>query len=221
MDINQTILVGRLADDVRYKEAVGDTSSRVVARLIVNRPPSQDGKKRYDAIQIVAWGTQADNLARYTTKGKELAIVGEIRVNSVAPQKKGDAWKNYTEVLVRSVSYGRDSNQAKFMKAIQGGADAAAQATALQNMAGGVDFTQLFAANPQLLDGLKAVVQGAQPTTSAQSETASDGDTTTDPTTAPAEAVEIVPEDSDSPDVQETDNDDAIHENNGPFNDAD
>lgn len=152
MDINQVTLVGRLADNVQYTPATGTVSSRVVGRLIVNRPPSSDGQRRYDAIQIVAWDKHADNLARYTAKGKELGITGEIRVNNIRPQKEGDDWKNYVEVLVRGVSFGRDSNQQKMMKALQGG-DATQVAAVLEQLqAGGQpdSFSQLFQSNPSL-----------------------------------------------------------------------
>jgi len=120
MDLNLVTLVGRLAEDVDYTAGIGEKSSRAVARLIVNRPPGKTGSSRYDAIQIVAWGAYADSMAQYTAKGKELAITGELRVNSIAPKKQGGSWTNYTEVQIKHVSYGNDSNQGKAMKLLQG-----------------------------------------------------------------------------------------------------
>jgi len=153
MDMNSIQLVGRLADNVSYSPASGERSSRAVGRLIVNRRPSQDGKRRYDAIQFVAWGKNADNLAAYTSKGKELGLTGELRVNNIRPEKEGDPWKNYTEVLIHHISFGRDSNQQKMQKALQGG-DLEAVASL-----SGINFADLFSQNPELLAAMTSIAQ--------------------------------------------------------------
>jgi single-strand DNA-binding protein len=158
MDINQVTLVGRLADNVLYTPE-GETSARAVGRLIVNRPPSKDGQRRYDAIQLVAWGRNAEIMAQYTSKGKELGIKGEIRVNSIPPQKEGDDWKNYFEGVAHQISLGRDSNQAKMMKAIQGGASAVNQA--MGTAPGQMDMSALLQ-SPQVLQLLQAASASGQ-----------------------------------------------------------
>lgn len=169
MDINTVTLVGRLADNVMYVQGQGESVSRAVGKLIVNRPPSDNSKKKaYDAIQIVAWGKNADNLANYTSKGKELAIIGEIRTNAVAPTTVGGQWKNYTEVMIRSVSFGRDSNNAKMMKALHGGNSLvqAAQGVQAQQSAGAPDpqaIAEMLAKNPELKSALEGIVHGALP----------------------------------------------------------
>lgn len=169
MDINQVTLVGRLADNIIYTQGEGESASRAVGKLIVNHPPSENSKKKsYDAIQIVAWGKNADNLANYTSKGKELAIIGEIRTNAVAPTTAGGAWKNYTEVMIRSVSFGRDSNNAKMMKALHGGNSLvqAAQGVQAQQPVGAPDpkaIAEMLAKNPELKSALEGIVHGALP----------------------------------------------------------
>ena len=183
MDLNQVTLVGRLVDAVLYTPGNGTKSSRAVGRLIVNRPPSQDGKRRYDAIQIVGWGPHADNLAKYTDKGKELGVTGELRVNSVPPQKEGEAWKNYTEVTIRGLSFGRDSNQAKLMKALSGGAETvAAGVTGQQQVAS--NARAIIAANPQIAALLQSIAQGAAPTPASNGESV-------EPPSATAEVREV------------------------------
>jgi single-strand DNA-binding protein len=161
MDINQVTLVGRLAENVKYTQGTDATSSRAVARLIVNRPPGKNGERRYDAIQVVAWGVHADNMASYTSKGKELAITGELRVNNVAPTTPQGEWKNYTEVQIRTLSFGRDSNNAKVMKALQGteGTLSAAQA-ALTATAGGDSLAAAALANsPEIKKILDQIIK--------------------------------------------------------------
>jgi len=157
VDINQVQLVGRLADNVIFEPGTETTSARAVGRIIVNRPPNKEGKRLYDAIQIVGWGKNADVLAQFTSKGKEIGIIGSIRVNSVAPKKEGDPWKNYFEVMVREVQLGRDSNQAKMMKALQGGVD-----TEALNM----EIPELLN-DPRVKAAMQKFQQGAQPLTAS------------------------------------------------------
>lgn len=187
MDINTVTLVGRLAEDVKYKEGTGGesgTASRAVARLIVNRPPGKDkaGKSKeraYDAIQIVGWGKHADNMATYTSKGKELAITGQIRVNSVAPTTVNGEWKNYFEVQISTLSFGRDSNTAKAMKVYQSseGSLTAAQVAIAQ---GSNSFAETIA-DPEIRKVLEGIVNAGlsapaptQPEETQEEEPASD-----------------------------------------------
>lgn len=165
MDINQVTLVGRLGDKVTYLQGTGDKASRAVGRLIVNRPPNKDGKKAYDAIQIVAWGKHADNMATYTDKGKEIAVTGSIRTNNIPPAKAGGEWKNYTEVQVSTISFGQDSRQGKVMKALQGTGETltAAQAALASGADAAATAAAAVAADPQLAALLDTIVkQGAQ-----------------------------------------------------------
>jgi single-strand DNA-binding protein len=100
---------GRLADDIKYSPARGGTAARATGRLISNRPPSKDssGERSYDVIPIVAWGVHAENLAKYSSKGKEIGITGPIRTRSV---KNADgSYTNFFEVMVKELSFGRDS----------------------------------------------------------------------------------------------------------------
>jgi len=151
MDMNQVQLVGRLADGVMYTPEENGRSARAVGRVIINRRPSKDGKRRYDAVQVVAWGNTATNMANFTGKGKEVAIIGELRVNNIRPAKEGDAWKNFTEVLIHNISFGRDSNQQKMQKALQSGDAAAAAALA------GINFAELFDKNPDILEKVAGI----------------------------------------------------------------
>lgn len=167
MDINQVTLVGRLGDKVSYQQGdgrPGGKTSRAVGRLIINRPPNKEGKKSYDAIQIVAWGKHADNMATYTDKGKELAITGAIRTNNIPPAQPGGQWQNYTEVQVSTISFGQDSRQGKVMKALQGTGETltAAQAALASGTDAAAAAAAAVAADPALAALLDTIVkQGA------------------------------------------------------------
>lgn len=161
MDINQVTLVGRLADNVEYTAGTDKKASRAVVRLIVNRPPNKTGDKGYDAIQIVGWGVHADNLATYTSKGKEIGIQGTLKVNAIPPTTAGGEWKNYTEVNIQNMTFGRDSSSAKVMSALQGANNtlSAAQAAIASSQNTTQSVEELMAANPNIRKILDEIVQ--------------------------------------------------------------
>lgn len=154
MDVNNVVLTGRLADHVRYYPEKGGVSSRAVGRLIVNRPPSSNGGSNYDTFQIVAWGKKADAMAKWTHKGKELSVVGSLRTNN-KPRANGTGWDNYTEILVREQSFGRDSNQRKLQLAVKGKGDSASALLAGNLPGSSKAFAQLLKENPELREKLE------------------------------------------------------------------
>lgn len=168
MDLNQVTLVGRLANNVTYTEGVGDKAARAVGKLIVNRPPSAGStEKAYDTIQIVSWGKNADNMAAYTSGGKELGITGSIRTNSVAPTTTNGEWKNYFEIMVRSISFGNDSTSGKLMKALHGGNSLVTAAQDVQKEMTPVTVapdvkkvSAMLDSNPELRKALESIVHG-------------------------------------------------------------
>ncbi|HEC64065.1 MAG TPA: single-stranded DNA-binding protein [bacterium] len=119
MDMNSVSLVGRLTDNVSFTPKNGDETARAWFRLAVNRPTRKDQLKQADFITCVAWGVNAENLAKYTELGQEVGIRGSIRTNHT-PNPDG-SYNNYTEVSVAFCSYGQKSKKSQ----------AAAQATPL------------------------------------------------------------------------------------------
>jgi single-stranded DNA-binding protein len=164
MDMNLWVGVGRLAENVKYYPATANSSARATGRIIVNRPTrSGRGEKVYDAINIVAWDKHAENLARYTSKGKELTIRGELRTSY---RRRGDgSYDNFCEIQIHFVSYGLDSSSGKMMKAIESGDEMVrnivAAAAAEENPR--VLVAQLIEKDPDLAAKLRKVAQSARP----------------------------------------------------------
>lgn len=80
--INKVILVGRITKDPELVFTNGDIPL-VRFTLAVNRNfNSSTGTKETDFILCVAWRRQAENLAKYISKGSLLGVEGSIRVNS-------------------------------------------------------------------------------------------------------------------------------------------
>ena len=171
MDMNSVILVGRLAADVIYTPGTEGKASRAVGRLMVNRVPGANGSKGVDAIQIAAWGKHADNMAKYTSKGKELTIRGEIRTSYKKPEKDGEKGQNFFEVMVQHVSFGRDSTESKVMKALSTGGDGIAQealAALGAGSTGGGSFAELLEQYPDLKGVLEGVASKVGPAQAAE-----------------------------------------------------
>ena len=85
--INNTVLVGRLANEVELKYT---PSNQAVAtfRLAVNRNfKGQDGKREADFINCVIWRQQAENLANWAKKGALIGITGRIQTRSYENQQ--------------------------------------------------------------------------------------------------------------------------------------
>lgn len=91
--MNKVILLGRLTSkpELRYTPANAAYTRFAVA---VNRPfTRQDGTRETDFINVVAWNKNAENIARYFDKGRQICIEGSIRTSSYT-DKEGN--KRYT-----------------------------------------------------------------------------------------------------------------------------
>jgi len=101
--MNKVILIGRLTRDpeMRTTTTGNATTSFTVA---VNRNfTNQQGERDADFINCVAWRKQAENIAKYCTKGSQVAVEGRIQVRNYDAQ---DGTKRYvTEVIADNVTF--------------------------------------------------------------------------------------------------------------------
>ena len=112
--MNRVELVGRLTRDPELRTS---TSGLAVVRfsIAVDRRISREdrdaGKQSADFINIVAFGKQGETIARYLTKGRQIALEGRIQTGSYDAQ---DGTKRYTtEVVLDSFDFiggNNDSN---------------------------------------------------------------------------------------------------------------
>lgn len=97
--MNKVVLIGRLTQNpkLRYTQAGKEVASFTLA---VNRF-RKDGVA--DFIRCSCWGKTAENLAKYQTKGNQIAIAGRIRTGSYNDK---DGKKVYTtEVVADEIEY--------------------------------------------------------------------------------------------------------------------
>ena len=94
--MNKVILIGRLARDPEMRTTSSGISMTRFT-IAVSRPFNQDGNQQTDFINCIIWRRQAENVAKYCSKGSQVAIEGRIQVNSYDAQ---DGTKRYTTDIV-------------------------------------------------------------------------------------------------------------------------
>lgn len=107
--MNRVVLVGRLTKDPELKYT-GSNLPVATFTIAVSRPFSnqQTGERDADFIQCVVWRKQAENLAKYITKGGLIGVEGRIQSRSYDdPQGQ----KRYiTEVVCDQITFLESKN---------------------------------------------------------------------------------------------------------------
>lgn len=100
--INQVVLAGRTTKDI---ELAYTRNSKACARftLAVNRGfKDEQGNQQADFINIVAWGKQAENAAKYVKKGSLIGIAGRIETGSY---EKNGTTRYTTDVVANQITF--------------------------------------------------------------------------------------------------------------------
>ncbi|MGB1097475.1 MAG: single-stranded DNA-binding protein [Acholeplasmataceae bacterium] len=108
--MNRVILVGRITKDPELKKTAQDIAV-VNFTIAVNRNyTDQQGEKQADFISCVVWRRQAENVAKYVSKGMLLGVEGRIQTRQYESET---GMKYITEVLCDSVQFleNKSSNQ--------------------------------------------------------------------------------------------------------------
>ena len=102
MIMNRVFLIGRLTKEpeVRYTQSGMACCQITVA---VNRPKQKDKEQETDFINVVIWDKQAENLAKYQTKGNQIAVEGKIQTRSYENSEKKKIY--VTEVVAQNIVY--------------------------------------------------------------------------------------------------------------------
>lgn len=103
--MNKWIGIGRLTADPQLRYAAGSGTAVCRFTLAVAR---QFKKDETDFINCIAFNKQGEAIAQYVTKGRQLAVVGNIRTGSYDAQ---DGSKRYTtDVIVENFEFIGSSN---------------------------------------------------------------------------------------------------------------
>lgn len=104
--MNKVMLIGHLGSDPELRFT---PNGRPVARLRLatnEKWKNEDGSpgERTDWHTIDVWGALAENVSRYLTKGRQVAVEGRLQYDRVAQPDGGeDKW--YTKIVASRVEF--------------------------------------------------------------------------------------------------------------------
>ena len=108
MAFNKVILIGNLTSDPELKQTTGGVSICNFS-IAVNRKMKVQGGQDCDFINIVAWRSSAEFVARYFRKGNSILVCGELQTRNYT---NGQGQKVYiTEVVASEVSFTGNRNE--------------------------------------------------------------------------------------------------------------
>ena len=100
--MNKVILIGRLTRDPELRHTPQGTAVCQIT-VAVNRRGAQPGQQDADFINVSVWGVQAENVARYMAKGRQVAVEGRIQTRNYDDK---DGKKVYvTDVIATNVQF--------------------------------------------------------------------------------------------------------------------
>ena len=101
--MNRIVLVGRLVRDCEPSVLPGTGTGKITFTLAVDRAYQKDkNNKKVDFIPIEMIGNHTTKLAQYMTKGKQVAIEGELNIDVY--EKNGEK-KSFTKVKADRVEF--------------------------------------------------------------------------------------------------------------------
>ena len=101
--MNKAILIGNLTKDPDIRTTNTGTSGAAMTVAINRKYKDADGKQLTDYIPVVAWKKLADLCGQYLSKGKKVAVIGEIQTRQYLAD---DGSKRYvTEVVAEAIEF--------------------------------------------------------------------------------------------------------------------
>lgn len=100
--MNKVVLIGRLTRDPELRHT-GQGTAVASFSIAVNRRKQKDKPQEADFIRCVAWGATGENLAKYQSKGSQIAVHGRIQTGSYEDK---DGKKVYTtDVIAEEIEF--------------------------------------------------------------------------------------------------------------------
>lgn len=100
--MNSVVLVGRLTKDPELRYIPGTGTAVATFTLAINRDyKKKDGTVETDFIPVQVMGKAAEFCANYITKGRLVAIQGNLRIDRYQTQTGEN--RTFTKVITRSV----------------------------------------------------------------------------------------------------------------------
>lgn len=101
--MNKVVLIGRITKDLELRQTATGIASCNFSLAVSKNFKNKDGVVEADFINIVTWRRTAELVAKYCSKGSQIAVEGRIQTRSYDAQ---DGTKRYvTEVVADSVEF--------------------------------------------------------------------------------------------------------------------
>jgi len=100
--MNKVFLIGRLSRDPELRHT-GTGMAVCQINVAISRRTGQGREPETDFINVVVWDKQAENVSRYLSKGRQVAIEGRIQTRSY---DNNEGKRTYvTEVIASNVEF--------------------------------------------------------------------------------------------------------------------
>ena len=100
--MNKVFLIGRLSRDPELRHTTSGTAVCQI-NVAISRPVAQGSEPQTDFINVVVWNKQAENVAKYLSKGRQIAIEGRIQTRNY---DNNEGKRTYvTEVIASNVEF--------------------------------------------------------------------------------------------------------------------
>lgn len=100
--MNKVFLIGRLSRDPELRHTTSGTAVCQI-NVAINRPVSQGTEPQTDFINVTIWNRQAENVAKYLSKGRQIAVEGRIQVRNYDNNEGKRVY--VTEVIANNVEF--------------------------------------------------------------------------------------------------------------------
>jgi single-strand DNA-binding protein len=100
--MNKVFLIGRLSRDPELRHTGSGTAVCQIS-VAISRPVAQGSEPQTDFINVTIWNKQAENVAKYLAKGRQVAVEGRIQTRNY---DNNEGKKVYvTEVIASNVEF--------------------------------------------------------------------------------------------------------------------
>ena len=110
--INNVTIMGRLTADPELRQTPSGASACTVTVAVERSYAPQGQEKQADFIPVVAWRQTAKFIARNFSRGKMIAIVGQLRTSTYTDKRYSDVTHYVMELYADSVSFCGDKTTA-------------------------------------------------------------------------------------------------------------
>ena len=102
--MNTVSLVGKIATEIRTRQLTTAKGAMLKASFLLAVPqPAKD--KEPDWVRVETWGKQAENLARFNSKGSRIGVVGRLRSRFYNPDGGTSGGELRSAVVADEIMY--------------------------------------------------------------------------------------------------------------------